>query len=237
MNDRTFSSTRYRFQTGVHAGETAEIRNGDRQVVLTYRGFATVVNIVAGLVAGIVMVAGIAAALFLLNEHRPVAAGAAAVLSVTFSFIIAALVPETRVMLYEGAIPVLQIVQTSRSAFPATRFAVQTPDGRTIGVLRRSMFSRLARNSWSIDAPPDQRGAGFAVEESFGRALVRKFAGKFSSAREANIRIYDHGIASGLIVRRPDASGETDYLDLPASGTLDRRVAVALATLVFGAEP
>ena len=221
----------------MRAGETAHIRNADGEVVLTYRGFATVVNVVAALVAAIVIVAGFAAALFLINEHRSLAAAAALVLSIVFSFVIAALVPDMRVTLYDGTTPVLHIIQMSRAAFPATKYAVESAEGGTIAVLRRSMISRLARNSWSIDAPPDQRGAGFAVEESFWRALVRKFAGKFSRAREANVRIYDHGIASGLIVRRPDATGETDYLDVAANTSLDRRVAVALATLIFGSEP
>ena len=235
--DRTFSSTRYRFDGGVRAGETATIRDVKNEVVLSYRGFATIVNIVAALMAGLVIIAGFAATLFLITQHQGGRAIAALALSIVFSLLIAALVPPTRVTLYEGAIPVLHIIQTSRATFPSMRFAVQTSDFTTIAHLRRSMLARLARNSWSIDAPADQRGSGFAVEESFWRALVRKFLGKFSRTREANIRIYHQGIASGLIVRRTDAAGETDYLDVPANGTLDRRVAVALATLVFGSEP
>jgi hypothetical protein len=237
MNDRLFSSTRFRFQSGVRAGETVNIRNSDGQVVLTYRGFASVVTIVAALVAGIVLIAGTAAALFLLAEHRPGAAIIAVVLSLAFSAMIAALVPQTRVTLFDGEKPALSIVQQSRVAFPRTTYAVRTPDGATIALLGRSMFSRFGRNSWSIDSPADQRGSAFAVEESLWRAMVRKFAGKFNRTREANIRIYHQGIASGVIVRRPDQTGDADYLDLTANGSLDRRAAVALATLVFGAEP
>lgn len=221
----------------MRAGETATIRNANDEPLLAYRGFATIINIVAALVAGLVMVAGVAAMIFLISEHSWPRAVAALVLSLVFSLVIAALVPPIRVTIYQGAIPVLHVVQTSRAAFPSMKFSVQTADFTTIAHLRRSMLSRLARNTWSIDAPADQHGSGFAVEESFWRALVRKFLGKFSRAREANIRIYHQGLAAGLIVRRPDATGETDYLDLHANGTLDRRVAVALATLVFGAEP
>ena len=187
--------------------------------------------------AGIVIVAGAAAALFLLAERRQATAAASIVLSLGFSAVIATLVPRTRVTLYDGSKPSLVIVQRSRVAFPRTTYAVKTSDGATIALLGRSMLSRLGRNSWSIDSPVDQRGSGFAVEESLGRALVRKFAGKFNRTREANIRLYHQGLASGVIVRRPDQTGEADYLDLAANGTLDRRVAVALATLVFGAEP
>lgn len=213
------------------------MRNGDGEILLTYRGFASVVTIVAALVAGIVLVAGIAAALFLVLEHRPLPAIAAIVLAIGFSGFIAALVPRTRVVLLNDEHPALIIDQQSRAAFPRTSFAIKTADGQTIALIGRSILSRLGRNSWSIDWPVDQRGSAFAVEESFWRAIVRKFIGKFDRSREANIRIYHHGVASGVIVRRPDQTGEADYLDLLANGTLDRRVAVALATLVFGAEP
>lgn len=235
--ERAFNSTRFCFQSGVRAGEPATITNGDGDVLLTYRGFASIVTIVAALVAGIVMITGIAATIFLFAESRPAAAILAAILAIGFSAFIAALVPRTNVTLYAADAPALLISQHSRAAFPSTSFTVKTADGTTIALLRRNILSRLARNSWSIDAPVDQRGTAFAVEESFWRAIVRKFIGKFNRTREANLRIYHNGVASGVIVRRPDHTGEADYLDLAANATLDRRVAVALATLVFGLEP
>ncbi len=219
------------------AGETAHIRNSDGEVLLTYRGFASIVTIVAALVAGIVLVAGIAAAAFLIAEHRTGAAIAVIVLSAGFSGFIAALVPRARVVLYEGDQPALLIAQQSRVAFPRTAYAIRTPDGDTIAIIGRSILSRLGRNSWSIDSPVDQRGSAFAIEESFSRAIVRKFIGKFKRSREANIRIFHQGVATGVIVRRPDQTGEADYLDVSANAALDHRVAVALATLVFGSEP
>lgn len=206
-------------------------------MLLTYRGFASVVTIVAALVAGIVMVAGIAGMLFLIAEQRAGAAILAIVLAIGFSMFIAALVPRASVTLYADDEPALFITQNSRVAFPRTSYAVKTTDGATIAHLRRSILSRLGRNSWSIDSPADQRGSAFAIEESFWRAMVRKVIGKFNRTREANIRIYHNGVSSGVIVRRPDQTGEADYLDMAASATLDRRVAVALATLVFGLEP
>ena len=232
-----FNSTRFSFESGVTATETAHIRNSDGHVLLTYRGFASIVTIVAALVAGIVLVAGIASMLFLIAEHHPGAAALALILSFGFSGFIAALVPRTQVTLYDGEAPALVITQQSRIAFPRTSYAVKTADGSTIATLGRNILSRLGRNSWSIDSPADQRGSAFAVEESFWRAIVRKFVGKFNKTREANIRIYHQGVASGVIVRRPDQTGEADYLDLASNATIDRRAAVALATLVFGAEP
>ncbi len=194
-------------------------------------------TIVAALVAGIVLVAGIGAAVFVLAEHRTGAAITAIILSAGFAGFIAALVPRTRVTLFAGDQPALLVHQQSRFAFPTTSFAIGTPEGETIAVIGRGILSRLGRNRWSIDWPADQHGSAFAIEESFWRAVVRKFIGKFKRSREANIRIFHRGLAAGVIVRRPDQTGEADYLDLSANGSLDHRVAVALATLVFGAEP
>ncbi len=218
-------------------GETAHIRDADGNVVFTYRSFATVVGIVAALVAGIVIIAGLAAMLFLLAEQREGAAGAAIILSLAFAGIIATLVPRTKVTLLEGGKPALVIVQRSRLSFPSSSYEVMTPDGKAIGMLRRSALSRLGRNRWMIAAPPDQRGVAFAVEESLGRALRRKVLGKFNRKYEVDYRIIDHGMPAGEIIRRPDKAGHYDVLQLHSDSALDRRVAVALATLIFGAEP
>ena len=234
---RAFNSTRFCFRSGVRNGEVAQITSGDGETLLTYRGFASVVPIVAALVAGIVMVAGIAATVFLIAEERPGWGLLCALLAIGFSGFIAMLVPQTAVTLYNDDQPALVVAQHSRVAFPRVVYAVNTPDGATIARLRRNIFSRLGRNTWSIDVPADQRGSAFASEESFSRAIVRKFVGKFNRKHEANMRIYHNGVASGVIVRRPDQTGDADYLDMADSATLDRRVAVALATLVFGLEP
>ena len=63
----------------------------------------------------------------------------------------------------------------------------------------------------------------------------RKFAGKFSPRYETNIRITYLDKGTGWIVRRPDSNGEVDVLDI--AGDIDRRLAVALATLILGSEP
>ena len=227
-----FQGTRYRFTSGIRAGETAHIRDADGNSLLTYRSFASVVGIVAALVAGIIIIAGAAAAIFLFGEDRPGAAIAALVMCIAFSGVIAILVPRTRVTLFDGLTPVLTIAQQSRLSFPAAAYVVSTPDGNAIGTLKRSALGRLARNRWIINAPPDQRGSAFAVEDALGRALLRKLLGKFNRKYEVDYRIVDHGMPAGEILRR-----ENDVLQLENSSVLDRRVAVALATLIFGAEP
>jgi hypothetical protein len=59
--------------------------------------------------------------------------------------------------------------------------------------------------------------------------------GKFNRRFETNVRIVYGGIPVGRIVRRPE-NGRADVLEL-TSDALDRRIAVALATLVLGREP
>jgi hypothetical protein len=232
-----FTAQRYYFDPGVRAGDVATIADPSRQPILTYRSFASVVGIVATLVISIVLLTGLSSALFLNAEKRPGAAIAAAMLAFVFAILIAALVPRTRVSLYSGNDPVLRIVQSSRFSFPSTTWAIRTPGGDTLAEIRKGAFSRLATNRWTITGPADVRGRAYASEESFSRALVRKLLGKFRRKFEANIRVVHHGVPAAVIVRRPDAEGQIDYLELTAGSDLDPRVAVALATLVFGLEP
>ena len=189
-------------------------------------------GIVAALVSGIVFFAGLAAVAFLIAEDSPFRAGAALLLTLIFSFGIALLVPRTNVTLYDDGTPALTISQ--QSVFGGASYLVSTPNGATLAVIRKSAFSRLGRNRWAILI--DRRVHGEAVEESFGRAIIRKLLGKFSRAFEADIRILHGGVEAGRIIRRRNPRGEVDVLEL-TSDAIDRRVAVALATLVLGGEP
>lgn len=211
------------------AGETVRIRDDEGNALFTYRSFASVIGIVAALVASIVVVAGIAATLFLLAEHSAFAAIGALALSVFFALVIVSLVPPINVTLFNDSSPALTIAQTSRSSFPSMTFAVVTPEGASIGVLRKQLLSRIGRNRWQVG------GAGYAIEESLTRALLRKIAGKFSRRYEANMIVYNpYEVAR--IIRRPDAHGDVDVLEITGD-KVDRRLLVALATLVFGSEP
>ena len=64
---------------------------------------------------------------------------------------------------------------------------------------------------------------------------MRKFAGKFSPRYQSNIGIRYLDADVGWIRRRPDGNGEVDVLEL--AGDIDRRLAIALATLILGSEP
>jgi len=232
-----FAKTRFRFTSGIPAGETAEVRDDDGNVILNYRSFASVIGIVAALVSGIVLVAGIAAATFLILETRMLPGAIVLLLCAAFAVLIAMVVPATNVTIYDGAAPVLTIVQQSSLSIPVVTYFVATNDGKPLARVRRSVFSRLGRNRWGILPISDDHAIGEASEESLAAALIRKLLGKFDPRYQSNLRIRYLDADAGTIARRPDAAGLRDVLDLHPDTPLDHRVAVALATLVLGSEP
>jgi hypothetical protein len=141
--------------------------------------------------------------------------------------LIAMLVPRASVTLFEEDRPALNIAQ--KAVFPSATYTVTTPSGVQLAELRKSVLSRLGRNKWTITH--DGRYLGEAREESLGRAIRRKFFGKFSRRFETNVHLTYGGMEVGRILRR---SG--DVLEL-SNDALDRRVAVALATMILGREP
>lgn len=229
--------TRYSFMTGLPAGETARVRDHDGEPVLTYRSFASIVGVVSALMSGIVFASSLAAVIFLVAEGRFIPGVIAIVLGIGFSAVIAMLVPAVNVSVSAGDGKTLAIAQTSRFTFPSATFAISCDEHQRLARVRRSVFSRLGRNRWILLHPTEDRVIGVAVEETLGRALIRKAAGKFRRSLDANVVIHSQGSPAGTIVRRPDMDGNVDYLDLPPDAPIDRRVAVAVATLVLGSEP
>lgn len=223
--------------SGMPAGETANVRDDAGNVVLHYRSFASVTGVVAAVMAAIVIVSGVAAAAFLFSEERVVPAGIALLLGAAFSVMIAMLVPPTNATLYDGAQPVLTIAQQSSVSIPVVTFLIATADGRPLARLRKNVLSRLGRNRWGILPISDEQPVGQAVEESLSRAIVRKLFGKFSARYQSNVVIRYLDRAAATIVRRPDADGQADVLDIDPESPIDRRVAVAIATLILGSEP
>lgn len=224
-----FSPTRYRFTTGLRAGELARVRDDEGHVVLSYRSFASVAGIVATLVSAIVAVAGLAATLFLISEQSLIRAAIALVLTVVFAVLIAMLVPRANVTLYDDDTPALTISQSA--VFPAETYVISAPNGASLAHLRRGLFARFGRNRWTIAS--EGRAIGHAIEESFSRALVRKLLGKFNRRYDTNVHLEYNGLSAGTIYRR---GADADVLELH-SDAADRRVCVALATVILGREP
>ncbi len=223
--------------SGIPAGETAYIRGEDGTAILSYRSFATVIGLVAGLMSAIVIFAGVAGAAFLLLERRPLPALAALMLSAAFAAVIIMLIPATQATIFEGASPAILITQQPGLHLPSVTYVVATPDGKPVGRIARSYFSRLGRNRWRLLEENGKIAQGEAVEESLPKAWLAKTLGNVSPAYQSNIRIVWKGEEAGWIIRRPGTDGHADLLTLNPATKLDRRVAVALATLVLGSEP
>jgi hypothetical protein len=232
-----FTPTRFHFMSGIPAGETVNVRDDAGQVILSYRSFASATAVVAAVMAAIVIVSGVAAAGFLYSEERLVPAGIALLLAAAFSVMIVMLVPPTNATLYDGAQPVITIAQQSSISIPVVTFVIATADGTPLARLRKTVTSRLGRNRWRILAISDDRPVGQAVEESLTRAIGRKLFGKFSPGYQSNVVVRYLDRAAATIVRRPDAEGNVDVLDVDPESPLDRRVAVGIATLILGSEP
>jgi len=222
-----FAHTDYRFTTGLHSGEAAQVRSANGDVLLTYRAFASIVGVIAAFVAGIVAVAGMAAMLLLVYEGSYLRALVALALTLIFSVVIALLAPRTNVTLYEETNPALTVSQ--RALFPSAVYVVSAPNGAQLAEIRKSFLSRLGRNRWRV--LQGGRLVAEARESSFFGAMFRKLFGKFSRAFETDVDITSGGLAAGRILRR-----DGDALVI-TSDTIDRRVLVALATLVLGREP
>ncbi|HSY47391.1 MAG TPA: hypothetical protein VLC46_01130 [Thermoanaerobaculia bacterium] len=232
-----FDRSRFQFMSGIPAGETAYIRAEDGNAVLSYRSFASIVGVIAALMTAIVLAAGAAGALLLLMDHRLLPAIAALILSTAFAGMIVMLIPATSVTIFDAGTPAIAITQQPGFSFPSVTYVVTLPDGKPIARIAKSFFSRFGRNRWRLRSTDDFLARGEAVEESFGRALLRKALGKFAPAYQSNLRITWNGEEAGWIIRRPDPAGHADVLDLNPASTLDRRVAVAVAVLVLGSEP
>ena len=227
-----FTQSTLRFTSGLRAGEVATVRGDSGQVVLSYRACAGIIGVIAFLVTAIVAFAGVASVAFLLAEGAPLRAGLALVLTFAFSYFISLLVPRIEVTLYEDGAPALTISQHSVS--PAAAWIVTTPDGAELAEIRKSFASRLGRNRWRV--LQHGREIADAIEDSLAGALTRKFFGKFSRRFETNMLVRAGGIETARIIRRPEANGQYDLLELTGN-LLDPRIAVALATLVLGREP
>jgi hypothetical protein len=193
------------------------------------------VPVIGTVLAGIVIATGLATVGFLVADGRPIPAFIAMILSAAFALLIAMLVPQTNVTLQHGSTAALSITQQSNVGFPVVTYAISTPDRKIIARVRRSVFSRLLRNRWTLLQPQEDVEIGSAVEESLSKAWLRKFAGKFSARYQSNIRIRYDDADAAWIIRRPNADRERDLLEI--TGRIDHRVAVGLATLIFGSEP
>jgi hypothetical protein len=223
---------RYLFRRPARPGEIATIEASTGEVVLSYRGFASVTRTVALLVSVVIFLSGIAAALLLLAEGLPLRSIAAVALTLLFTWLVKLVVPRLRVTLYQGAVPALTLSEQPRPI--ASTVILATAEGVRLAEIRQTWFSRLGRNRWIISV--DGVALGHAVEEGLGPALARKLLGKFSRRFETDIAIVFARTVVGQIVRRGREPDGQHLLELKGD-LLDRRIAVGLASLILGRDP
>jgi hypothetical protein len=231
--------TRYRFDAGAPAGSVATIRSMEGETLFSYRGFASPVGVVAALMTGIVAVTGIAASAFLFWQHRPITAIASLLLASAFVSGITLLLPDLSITIFTGEMPVVTITRQSRTSLPGATYSINSGDGVLLARVRKSLSSRIGRNRWLILANDSDRVIGDAAETSLIAAIARKLGGTFTRSLQTDLRLRYLGRDVGTIHRRPLPNGTSDLLDVSEDPTtiLDRRIALALATLILGSEP
>ena len=211
------------------AGETVRIRDDDGNVLFTYRSFASVIGIVAALVASIVIVAGVRGGVFSdrraqrRHGHRRI--GPQRLLRVGHR---SCSCRRSTSRCSTTHSPALTIAQKSRSNFPSATFTVVTPDGSPVA--RPPQVGLLAPRPQPMD---DRAAAGYAVEESVRPRAAAK------DRREVQPPLRGELSSSTRRTKSRGSSGAPTHTATSTSSRspappLDRRAAVALATLVLG---
>jgi len=197
-----------------------------------------VTSLVATLVTVFVSLCGLAAVLYLLIDGRFGGAFLSLLVTTGFELIIPLLVPPTDVVFFTDkalTARALEIVQVGRPFLPVDRFSVRNAEGNELGQVERRALSRLTTHRWLI-FDHDGRLRAVALEESTGRAMIRKLTGKFRPDLDSDLLLTIDGEAGGRLIRR--ANGERGTLQLTrADRRIDERLLVATAALVFGLEP
>lgn len=235
--DPRFRLHRYAIE-GRSSDDIATITDEASKPLFYFRRQRNLVGFIAGLVASMIIVAGIVVSAVLFIDARNVPGAAALVLTVTFAFLILLLVPKRHAVICNdpslGSVA-LFLWQESRLFIPSLRFSLRTPDNQPIAIFTKSVFSNAGRRRWWII---DRYGAtrlGYAMEDSLARAILRKILGRFFIALRTNFRVIFGGRQLAFLDR---TQGRRQLLDLTEDPTyvFDRRIALALAVLVDGIE-
>jgi hypothetical protein len=216
-------------------GEVSSVRSEKGEALFWFKRTASVVGMVAGVLAAMVLISGAAAAVFLALESRFLPAAGAAALTVAFSALMLALVPRRFVVLYRNEAltgKVLSVLQESRFSFPSVRFSARGEDGATIAYFERNSLRGLgfAGSRWWILDHASSAAIGYATE-SAGAAWQRKLFG-FLVAPRANYTVTVGVRPSGTIQQRREPNGLAVDMGGDANFTLDRRIALALGLLI-----
>lgn len=239
--DPRFQMSRYVLDVSVPYGERSTVRDESGNPLFHYKRPVNLAGFLAGLFATLVAIAGAGVTIFLAASAFYFQALVAFLMTAGFVLVILLLVPRRRhIYLYDDpdlSSVNLMLWQETRFTFPVLRFSVRAADGRMISSFSRNFLSIFGRHRWAIGDALGTSTLGCAVEDSLGKALLRKFLGSFFGLFKTNFHILIGDEKVGVIDRR--TSGLDRYfLDLTpdASYGFDRRTALALAILIDGLE-
>lgn len=215
--------------------EIAAVRDEAEKPLFFFRNPVTLVGFVARLMAAMIAISGAATALFLFWQRHAFPGLTAAILTVSFLFVILMLVPRQQIVLYsDSALSsiALMLIQESRFSFPSLRFSLRKADGSIIGGFQKNLASNFGLRRWWILDRPGRSRLGYAKEESLARALLRLLI----ATVRTNFRLYFHDRPIGLINRRlPTPDKYVLELNDP-NPNLDQRLAIGLAVLIDSVE-
>lgn len=148
------------------------------------------------------------------------------------------LVPRRHVQFFtkpEGGELLLEVLEDSKWQLVNKTFTVRDEAGDVIARLRKNMLTNLLRKRWNI-TPEREYGVPFcAFEDSWVRAILRRFLGRFGAFLITNFVISSpDGVIVYGVFNRKFSVVDKYVLDLSidADRMIDRRVAIALGVML-----
>jgi hypothetical protein len=213
-----------------------KVRDDAETPLFWIRRHVTLITFIANVLAGVVIISGLAGTLFLAREQNILPAVVATILTFFFSVIIVSLAPRRflHVFLDEACDhKFVSLWQESRFPFPRTRFSARSGNGTVFAVFEKLNINPFGRRRWWVRDEDGHARIGYAVEDSLVRALARKVFGNFLAVLRPDYTMFVGVRRCGFIDRSAVGDGRIllDMNDDPGF-TMNRRTALALALLI-----
>lgn len=224
------------FETGL--GESA-VRNEIDQPLIWFRAPRSATALVAGFVATMIIIAGIAVLAFLVYERAWPAAAAAFLITIAFASMVGAAIPRRYVPVWQSmppGQPALTIAQEPGLPLPQLRFAILADQGTILGITAKQVFPSMGRRVWQLLDSSGSQELARATEDSLIRSLIGRIIGGSIRVLRTNYTISSGHKTLGSLER---ARGRPGRLLLDLSGddrAIDRRLVLALALTIVAVE-
>ena len=220
------------------AGESA-VRNELDQPLIWFRGPRSAIALLAGFVATMIIVTGVAVVAFLIYEKAWVPAGAAVLITFAFATMVGAAIPLRSVPVWETlppGRPMLTLVQEKGLPLPQLRFAVLDSEGTVLAVIAKRVFPSLGRRVWRLLDAAGGTELARASEDSFVRSIIGRIIGGSIRVLRTNYEIHARGTRIGTLDRARGRPGRL-LLDLSTDDrSVERQLLVALALAIVTVE-